>query len=68
VISLVRFFYDPSKKIEEYFVKARELVDPLEKWRDREDFIILVSGLNATHPVMNYVPEVPDYDIASRAV
>jgi FAD-dependent halogenase len=45
VISFVRYFYDPSKKIVEYFEEARRLVDPLEHLRAREDFIVLVSGL-----------------------
>jgi FAD-dependent halogenase len=59
VISFVRFFYDPSKKIVEYFERARELVDPLERLRAREDFILLISGISATHPIMDYVPNVP---------
>jgi len=59
VISFVRFFYDPSKKVVEYFEKARELVDPMEQLKAREDFIILISGLVATHPIMDYVPKAP---------
>lgn len=55
VISFVRFFYDPSKKVVEYFEKARELVDPMEQLKTREDFIILISGLIATRPIMDYV-------------
>jgi flavin-dependent dehydrogenase len=56
VISFVCFFYDPSKKVGEYFDKARELVDPIEQLKAREDFIILISGLFATRPLMDYVP------------
>jgi halogenation protein CepH len=59
VVSFVRFFYDPSKKVVEYFEKARKLIDPREHLKAREDFIILISGLNATHPIMNYVPDGP---------
>jgi hypothetical protein len=56
VISFVCFFYGPSKKVGEYFGKARELIDPIEQLKAREDFIILISGLFATRPLMDYVP------------
>jgi flavin-dependent dehydrogenase len=59
VISFVRFFYDPSKEIWDYFERARELVDPTEQLKAREDFITLISGLFAIHPVMDYVPAAP---------
>jgi FAD-dependent halogenase len=53
VLSFVRFFYDPSKKVVEYFVKARSLVDPTEGLAEREDFILLISGLYGTQSVMD---------------
>jgi FAD-dependent halogenase len=59
VISFVRFFYDPSKKVVEYFEEARKLVDPTEHLKAREDFIILIAGLVGAHPMMDYVPDVP---------
>jgi len=52
VISFVRFFYDPSRKVVEYFERARALVDPAEALAAREDFIQLVSGLYGMAPVM----------------
>jgi flavin-dependent dehydrogenase len=45
VVSFVRFFYDPSKKIVEYFEEARKLVDPAEHLKAREDFVVIVSGI-----------------------
>jgi FAD-dependent halogenase len=45
VISFVRFFYDQNKSVDEYFEKARDLIDPDEQRKAREDFIVLVSGL-----------------------
>lgn len=45
VISFVRFFYDQNREVEEYFEKARTLIDPKEERKAREDFIVLVSGL-----------------------
>lgn len=61
VISFVRFFYDPSKKIVEYFEEARKLVDPLEHLKAREDFIVIVSGIgiDGAHPTMGSVPDAP---------
>jgi flavin-dependent dehydrogenase len=59
VISFVRFFYDPSKKVVEYFEEARKLVDPTEHLKAREDFIVLISGLVGAYPMMDYVPDVP---------
>ncbi len=47
VISFVRFFYDPSKKVWEYFEEAHKLVDPAGRAKPREDFVILISGLLA---------------------
>jgi flavin-dependent dehydrogenase len=45
VVSFVRFFYDQNKDVDEYFDKARDLIDPAELRKSREDFIVLVSGL-----------------------
>jgi flavin-dependent halogenase len=45
VIDFVRFFYDQNKQVEEYFEKARDLIDPEAQRKAREDFIVLVSGL-----------------------
>jgi flavin-dependent dehydrogenase len=59
VLAFVRFFYDPSRKIVEYFNKARELIDPMEHFKAREDFVLLISGLNATQPIMDCVPAAP---------
>lgn len=52
VLSFVRFFYDPSKKVVEYFERARALVDPAEALAAREDFILLISGLYGMAPVL----------------
>ncbi|HUN31068.1 MAG TPA: NAD(P)/FAD-dependent oxidoreductase [Trebonia sp.] len=52
VVSFVRFFYDPSKKVEEYFERARTLVDPAEAFASRQDFITLISGLYGIAPIM----------------
>jgi len=52
VVSFVRFFYDPSRKIEEYFERARTLVDPAEAFASRQDFITLISGLYGIAPIM----------------
>jgi halogenation protein CepH len=52
VVSFVRFFYDPGKKVVEYFERARTLVDPEEAFAARQDFITLVSGLYDMAPIM----------------
>lgn len=52
VVSFVRFFYDPSKKVVEYFERARTLVDPEEAFAARQDFITLISGLYGMAPIM----------------
>jgi flavin-dependent dehydrogenase len=52
VLSFVRFFYNPSREVVEYFVRARELVDPLERLQAREDFILLISGLYGARSVI----------------
>ncbi|MGH3751137.1 MAG: tryptophan 7-halogenase [Pseudonocardiaceae bacterium] len=57
VVSFVRFFYDPSRKVVEYFEKARKLVDPNEHFKARDDFIILISGVQIRCPVMDSVPD-----------
>lgn len=68
VLSFVRFFYDPDKKVVEYFVKARTLVDPTEHLKAREDFIVLVSGLYGMQPVMESTHlQMPAEPFAARA-
>ncbi|MFI0409353.1 NAD(P)/FAD-dependent oxidoreductase [Actinomadura sp. 3N508] len=52
VLSFVRFFYDASKDVEAYWAKAKEMIDPIGWMTARDDFIIMVSGLNAELPVM----------------
>lgn len=59
VLSFVRFFYDPSKKVIEYFEEARKLVDPDEALAAREDFVMLISGLYGIEPIMEGVPPAP---------
>ncbi len=59
VISFVRFFYDPSKKVVEYFEEARKLVDPMEHLKAREDFIVILSGINGARPILDSVPDAP---------
>ncbi|MGW5714855.1 NAD(P)/FAD-dependent oxidoreductase [Amycolatopsis sp. NPDC003865] len=59
VLSFVRFFYDPSKKVVEYFERARALVDPAEALAAREDFIVLISGLYGMAPVMESEVDEP---------
>jgi flavin-dependent dehydrogenase len=55
VISYVRFFYDPSRKIYDYFDEAQNLIDPNESLSARQDFILLISGLQGTRSVMEPV-------------
>ncbi|MFF7737513.1 MULTISPECIES: tryptophan 7-halogenase [unclassified Streptomyces] len=52
VLSFVRFFYDASKNVEAYWAKAKDLIDPIGWMTARDDFIIMVSGLNAELAVM----------------
>ena len=52
VLSFVRFFYDPGRKVVEYFERAKALVDPTEALAARQDFILLISGLHGMIPVM----------------
>jgi halogenation protein CepH len=59
VISFVRFFYDPSRKVIEYFEEARKLVDPDEALAARQDFVALISGLYDIEPIMEGVPAAP---------
>ncbi|MET8877008.1 NAD(P)/FAD-dependent oxidoreductase [Nocardia sp. NPDC004604] len=47
VVTFVRFFYDQNKPVEEYFEKARDLIDPEAERKAREDFIVLISGLDS---------------------
>lgn len=65
VISFVRFFYDPSRKVVEYFERARALVDPTEALAARQDFILLISGLYGMAPVMEIDVESPVTDPVS---
>lgn len=69
VISFVRFFYDPSRKIVEYFEEAHKLVDPLEHLKAREDFIVIVSGIgiDEAHPIMGSTPDAPVISSAATA-
>ncbi|MVU81301.1 FAD-dependent oxidoreductase [Nocardia sp. ET3-3] len=53
VISYVRFFYDPTRQISEYFDEAQNLIDPNEKLSAREDFILLISGLRGKSAIMD---------------
>jgi FAD-dependent halogenase len=61
VISFVRFFYDPSKKIVAYFEEARKLVDPTAHLKAREDFVVIISGIgiDEVRPIRGSVPEFP---------
>jgi flavin-dependent dehydrogenase len=57
VLSFVRFFYDPGRKVLEYFEQARRLVtvegaEPNDALQSRQDFILLISGLYGARPVM----------------
>lgn len=45
VISFVRYFYDSSREVEDYFKEARTLIDPRQEQEARADFIVLVSGM-----------------------
>jgi hypothetical protein len=65
----VRFFYDPSRKIVEYFEEAHKLVDPLEHLKAREDFIVIVSGIgiDEAHPIMGSTPDAPVISSAATA-
>jgi flavin-dependent dehydrogenase len=59
VVSFVRFFYDPSRKVVEYFEEARKLVDPMKHLEAREDFIVIISGIIGVRPILDSVPQVP---------
>lgn len=63
VLSFVRYFYDASKDVEAYWAKAKDLIDPIGRMAARDDFIIMVSGLNAELAVMQ-----PHYDAAPDGV
>lgn len=52
VRSFVRFFYDASKDVEHYWAKAKSIVDPIGRMTDRQDFVLMVSGLNAARAVI----------------
>jgi len=53
VLSFVRYFYDASKDKQLYFSEAKSLIDPIGQMTARDDFILLVSGLNAVRPVLD---------------
>ncbi|MEU5974720.1 NAD(P)/FAD-dependent oxidoreductase [Streptomyces sp. NPDC047315] len=63
VLSFVRFFYDASRNVEAYWAKAKDLIDPIGWMTARDDFIIMVSGLNAELAVMQ-----PHHDAAPEGV
>ncbi|KAA2251399.1 NAD(P)/FAD-dependent oxidoreductase [Solihabitans fulvus] len=67
VVSFVRFFYDPEKKIVEYFEQAQDLVDPYRALAAREDFIMLISGLYGARPVMESTAPDPLAGTAATA-
>lgn len=52
VRSFVRFFYDASKDVEMYWAKAKTLVDPIGRMTDRQDFVLMISGLSAARAVI----------------
>jgi len=52
VRSFVRYFYDASKDVDLYFAKAKSLVDPIGRMTDRQDFILMISGLSAARSVI----------------
>lgn len=56
VRSFVRFFYDASKDVELYWAKAKTLVDPIGRMTDRQDFVLMISGLNAARAVIEPTP------------
>ncbi|WP_131740934.1 NAD(P)/FAD-dependent oxidoreductase [Actinomadura roseirufa] len=60
VLSFVRFFYDPSREVIEYFEAAKKLVDPDEALAARQDFVMLISGTYGIEPVMEGVPAAPN--------
>lgn len=49
VLSFVHYFYDSNRKRQDYFEKAKELVDPVEEMTARRDFVYLISGLAGSH-------------------
>jgi flavin-dependent dehydrogenase len=53
VRSFVRYFYDSNREVASYWEKAQEMVDPVERWAARSDFILLISGLNAARPIFS---------------
>lgn len=59
VVSFVRFFYDSSKKMVEYFDEARNMIDPMKQLKAREDFMVILSGLMGTRSILDSVPDAP---------
>jgi FAD-dependent halogenase len=57
VFSFVHYFYDASRDKEQYWEKARTLVDPIAKMSQRQDFVYLISGLGGVHSVMGLEPD-----------
>ena len=58
-VSFVRYFYDSSRKMMEYFEEARRLVDPMKNLRAREDFMVILSGLMGAPSILDSVPDAP---------
>lgn len=59
VVSFVRFFYDASRKMTEYFDEARRLVDPMKHLRAREDFMVILSGIMGARSILDSIPDSP---------
>jgi FAD-dependent halogenase len=57
VVSFVRYFYDDRRRRQEYWERAQSLIDPVRELEQREDFVRLISGLNAERTVLD-LPEV----------
>jgi len=49
ILDFVRYFYNSSLVMEEYFHKAQEILDPEKKDTARGDFIQLISGVSGLH-------------------
>lgn len=60
VVTFVRFFYDATRKVGEYFEEAQNLVDPKHNQAARKDFVGLISGLYGSRDIMNPIAPLPD--------
>ncbi len=49
VVSYVHYFYDAYRERDEYFKKAKDLVEPFSETNHREDFVYLISGLHGLY-------------------